>query len=65
MDDPVSTCDGFTYERSSIERWLRQSSLSPLTNLVLPRKELTPNVALRQLITQFREANRGAEVDYI
>ena len=61
MADPVSTCDGFTYERASIERWLQQSSLSPLTNARLARKDLAPNVALRQLIAQFREANRGAD----
>eukprot|EP01103_Thecamoeba_quadrilineata_P011284 TRINITY_DN2661_c0_g1_i1.p1 TRINITY_DN2661_c0_g1~~TRINITY_DN2661_c0_g1_i1.p1 ORF type:complete len:1060 (+),score=197.28 TRINITY_DN2661_c0_g1_i1:52-3231(+) len=45
--DPVITCDGFTYERSAIEKWLLTSDTSPLTGLRLESKKLIPNVAIR------------------
>eukprot|EP01035_Chromulina_nebulosa_P018977 gene18977-24789_t len=35
MEDPVICCDGSTYERSAITRWLSMSDRSPVTNLVL------------------------------
>jgi len=31
MTDPVSTLDGFTYERKAITEWLRTKDTSPLT----------------------------------
>jgi hypothetical protein len=31
MEDPVSTLDGHTYERASIEEWLRANDTSPST----------------------------------
>jgi hypothetical protein len=31
MTDPVSTLDGFTYEREAITEWLRTKDTSPLT----------------------------------
>lgn len=42
--------DGHTYERSQIEAWLRDNDRSPLTNLRLPSKRLTPNHVLRSAI---------------
>ena len=32
MADPVSTADGFSYEREAITTWLEEHSTSPLTN---------------------------------
>ena len=52
MDDPVFTADGNTYERSSIERWLKTHNTSPSTNIPLLHKNLTPNIALKQLISR-------------
>lgn len=53
MSDPVSTSDGFSYEREAIAEWLAAgNSISPLTGAVLTRAELTPNHALRQAIQQ-------------
>jgi len=49
MVDPVSTCDGHTFERTAIERWLQTSNRSPLTGLPLGSKALTPSHALRAL----------------
>ena len=44
MSDPVSTSDGFTYEREAILEWLRSgNTTSPLTGAVLVRGDLVPN----------------------
>ena len=53
MKDPVITSDGHTYERTEIEKWLKEHSTSPVTNLELPNKTLTPNIGLRQSIEEF------------
>ncbi|CAI5476210.1 unnamed protein product [Closterium sp. Yama58-4] len=50
MTDPVVAADGFTYERSSIEEWLKTHDTSPSTNEPLPHKYLTPNHSLRMLL---------------
>lgn len=58
MSDPVSTSDGFTYEREAILEWLRSgNTTSPLSGVVLERNDLVPNHALRAAIQQFVEAN--------
>jgi len=51
MADPVSTLDGHTYDRAAIERWLAQSSLSPVTGLALASRRLIPNYSLRSIIS--------------
>lgn len=53
MVDPVVAQDGQTYERVAVEEWLTTNDTSPLTGAVLEHRELTPNVALHQLIDQF------------
>ncbi|PRP81596.1 hypothetical protein PROFUN_01103 [Planoprotostelium fungivorum] len=55
MLDPVLCCDGYTYERGSIEKWLRTSHTSPMTNLKLQTKKMFENRVLKNLIEQFRE----------
>ena len=41
MSDPVSTSDGFTYEREAILEWLRSgNTTSPLSGAVLERNDL-------------------------
>ena len=52
MVDPVVCADGHTYERSNIERWLKQSDRSPKTNLSLRNTELFPNLALKEAIEE-------------
>lgn len=49
MCDPVVAQDGHTYERTAIERWFMQSSISPCTNVRIA-KTLTPNYALRKVM---------------
>ena len=61
--DPVLTRDGFTYERSSIEKWFRTRRerglppTSPLTGAVLDNADLIPNIALKQRIAKWIEDN--------
>ena len=40
MTDPVICSDGFSYERSAIEIWLKAHDRSPKTNETLPNKTL-------------------------
>ena len=54
MKDPVTAADKHTYERRSIEEWLRTHSTSPWTGEVLASKELVPNMALRDAITDWQ-----------
>ncbi len=53
--DPVTTCDGQTYERDAITEWFArtQPPRSPLTNLELPSTVLAPNTALKSGIQAF------------
>jgi hypothetical protein len=56
MRDPVTTCDGHTYERSAIERWFQDGhDTSPLTGARLANTNLTPNIALRNAIIAWEE----------
>ena len=48
--------DGFTYERSAIEQWLKTHNTSPATGAELESKQLIPCHALRSLILEFQEA---------
>ena len=56
MIDPVSTLDGFTYERAAIKEWLRTKDTSPKTGATLEIKALFPNHSLRSMIRAFNEA---------
>ena len=52
MTDPVSTLDGFTYERAAITEWLRTNDTSPSTGAKLTCKRLVPNITVRCLLQQ-------------
>ena len=56
MTDPVSTVDGFTYERTAITEWLRTKDTSPSTGATLEITILIPNYSLRSIIRSFVEA---------
>lgn len=58
MHDPVNTCDGYTYERESIERWLESNYTNPLTNQNLFNKTLTPNRTLKSIIDEYLIKNK-------
>ena len=55
MTDPVSTSDGFTYERAAITEWLRTKDTSPKTGATLESKALFPNHLVRSMIRAFEE----------
>ena len=58
MDDPVQTAMGQTYERATIERWLRERKTSPLTGLALPHHQLLDNLTLKAAILSWKD-HRG------
>ena len=60
MTDPVTTLDGFTYEREAITEWLRTKDTSPKTGAKLESKVLIPIHSLRSMIRNFTEAAAAA-----
>lgn len=56
--DAVLACDGHTYERSAILAWFaRGHKRSPITNALLPSIKLTPNFAVRSILSGVGENN--------
>lgn len=55
MVDPVIAADGYSYERAAIQGLLQESSTSPVTECVLPHKEVMPNIALKKTISSFAD----------
>ena len=58
MTDPVIAADGRTYERQEIEKWLKKSNTSPITNEPLPSTVLIPNQLVKSLIREFEDKKR-------
>ncbi|XP_038576354.1 WD repeat, SAM and U-box domain-containing protein 1-like isoform X2 [Micropterus salmoides] len=57
MKDPVIAADGYSYERESIESWIRgKNKTSPMTNLPLQTTLLTLNRALKLAITRWKSS---------
>ncbi|PIN19266.1 Non-specific serine/threonine protein kinase [Handroanthus impetiginosus] len=55
MKNPHLAADGFSYEFEAIDEWLKSGhDTSPMTNLSLKHKLLTPNHALRFLIQDWQ-----------
>ncbi|XP_010533497.1 PREDICTED: U-box domain-containing protein 19-like [Tarenaya hassleriana] len=54
MIDPVIVSTGQSYDRSSIQKWLKSGNLQcPVTGERLTNTELIPNTALKKLTNQF------------
>ncbi|KAF7838345.1 U-box domain-containing protein 19-like [Senna tora] len=54
MTDPVTISTGQTYDRASIQKWLKSGNrVCPKTGEKLTNTELVPNTTLRRLIQQF------------
>ncbi|KAL5813916.1 hypothetical protein ACOSQ4_024557 [Xanthoceras sorbifolium] len=54
MTDPVTVSTGQTYDRSSIQKWLKAGNMMcPKTGEKLTNSELVPNASLKKLIQQF------------
>ncbi|XP_010271953.1 PREDICTED: U-box domain-containing protein 19-like [Nelumbo nucifera] len=59
MSNPVTLSTGHTYDRSSIQKWLKAGNLTcPKTGEKLTNTELVPNLALKKLIQQFCSDSR-------
>jgi len=59
MQDPVILVEsGQTYERGRIESWLAVNKTDPLTGKKLTKKQLTPNLALKNSISEFKKTHR-------
>ncbi|KAJ0856051.1 putative protein kinase RLK-Pelle-RLCK-IXb family [Helianthus annuus] len=54
MGDPCVAADGYTYERVAIEKRLEESDCSPMTNLPLTSRSLTPNYTLLSAILEWK-----------
>jgi large subunit ribosomal protein L40e len=54
MTDPCMTCDGLSYERSAITKWLEQHDTSPLTNKPLSNKSVVSNINLKCAIEDYK-----------
>lgn len=59
MSDPVIAADGHTYEREGIERWFETHETSPVTREALESRRLLPNRAMKSMIEQWREEQKG------
>ncbi|KAE8726556.1 putative 26S proteasome complex subunit sem1-1-like isoform X1 [Hibiscus syriacus] len=58
MIDPVTVSTGHTYDRNSIQKWLKAGhTVCPKTGEKLTNTELVPNANLRKLIHQFCSDN--------
>ncbi|RWR86599.1 U-box domain-containing protein 44-like protein isoform X1 [Cinnamomum micranthum f. kanehirae] len=58
MVDPVETSSGKIFERSAIEKRLKDGNTTcPLTNIPLDSRFLRPNVILRKSIEEWKERN--------
>ena len=56
MENPVVVADGHSYEREFIDQWFKRGNrTSPLTNQPLDNFTLTPNLALKKAIIDFRQ----------
>lgn len=54
MTDPVTVSTGQTYDRASIQKWLKAGNMiCPKTGEKLANAELVPNTSLKRLIQQF------------
>lgn len=51
----VIAADGFTYERSAIENWLKSNDCSPMTNEKLAHKNLDPNLLIKEILNSISE----------
>ncbi|KAL8193973.1 hypothetical protein R6Q57_026215 [Mikania cordata] len=66
MKDPVTLSTGITYDRESIEKWIRDGNQTcPVTNQVLSNFEQIPNHMIRRMIQDWCVENRAHGVERI
>ena len=57
--DPVVTAEGFTHSRVIVEEWFSKNDISPDSGRVMDDKTLRPNVLVRQMVDDWKQANPG------
>ena len=55
MEMPVVTNEGHSYEKWAIDKWLNNSTISPITGLVLNDSSLVFNYTLKSAIDDFNK----------
>ncbi|KAG7592421.1 Armadillo [Arabidopsis thaliana x Arabidopsis arenosa] len=69
MHDPVTLENGRTFEREAIEKWFKECRDSgrppscPLTSRELSSTDVSPSIALRNTIEEWRSRNDAAKLD--
>lgn len=58
MNDPCVAADGYTYDRGAIDQWLEVNNKSPMTNMLLPNKNLIPNFTLLSAIMEWKSSDQ-------
>ena len=61
FNDPVVAIDGYTYERSAIEQWLRARCVSPVTLLPMQHSNVYPSRTIISLVTAWRAGSLRCE----
>merc|ERR1712228_50897 len=58
MTDPVFvTVSGHTYERSFIEKYIKEKKIDPLTQQTVTLSDIVPNRLIKRIIDDWREQN--------
>ncbi|KAL4577962.1 hypothetical protein LXL04_014077 [Taraxacum kok-saghyz] len=66
MKDPVTLSTGITYDRESIEKWIRDGNQTcPVTNQVLNSFDQIPNHMIRRMIQDWCVENRAHGIERI
>ena len=65
MSDPVQGNDGHTYERSAIERYLREKNESPISRGFMTINDLKPNLAIKYLCDKYHNDSSNNEITAI
>lgn len=69
MHDPVTLENGRTFERDAIEKWFKECSDArkppscPITSQTLTTADVSPSIALRNTIQEWRSRNDAAKLD--
>jgi hypothetical protein len=61
MRDPVVLSDGHSYDRPNIVRWLATNVTSPMTGIIHVDRKLSPNLNLRNAISEWLEIRTEKE----
>jgi hypothetical protein len=55
--NPVTTCDGHTYEKDAIKKWFENNDKSPMTNIKLSNKKLIKSILISHFVDGYIKSN--------